>query len=139
MRRAARLTRFGYDALAYARLAAGHLDLVIENKLHRHDWAALVPVVRGAGGVIGDWQGGSDFEPGSVVAAASRELYDEAVAAASGNQPDLISIELKADGQQGAKHVVAAGAGMKGVKEQPRFAVGADRYRGVAGRRPVGM
>ena len=79
VRRAARLTRFGYDALAYARLAAGHLDLVIENKLHRHDWAALVPVVRGAGGVIGDWQGGDHFEPGSVVAAASQELYDAAV------------------------------------------------------------
>jgi myo-inositol-1(or 4)-monophosphatase len=79
VRGAARLTRFGYDALAYARLAAGHLDLVIENKLHRHDWAALVPVVRGAGGVIGDWQGGDDFEPGSVVAAASQQLYDAAV------------------------------------------------------------
>ena len=77
--RAVRLTRFGYDALAYARLAAGHLDLVIENKLHRHDWAALVPVVRGAGGVIGDWRGGSDFEPGSVVAAATQELYEAAV------------------------------------------------------------
>ncbi|NJC04269.1 myo-inositol-1(or 4)-monophosphatase [Sphingomonas kaistensis] len=80
VRRAARLTRFGYDALAYARLAAGHLDLVIENKLHRHDWAALVPVVRGAGGVIGDWQGGSDFEPGSVVAAATPALFEQAVA-----------------------------------------------------------
>ncbi len=79
VRRNVRLTRFGYDALAYARLAAGHLDLVIENNLKRHDWAALVPVVRGAGGVIGDWQGGTDFEPGSVVAAATRELYDSAV------------------------------------------------------------
>ena len=80
VRRAARLTRFGYDALAYARLAAGNLDLVIENKLQRHDWAALVPVVRGAGGVIGDWTGGRDFDPGSVVAAATPELYDAAVA-----------------------------------------------------------
>ena len=79
VRHAARLTRFGYDALAYARLAAGHLDLVIENKLHRHDWAALVPVVRGAGGVIGDWKGGDAFEAGSIVAAASQELYDAAV------------------------------------------------------------
>jgi fructose-1,6-bisphosphatase/inositol monophosphatase family enzyme len=42
----------------------GSLDLVIESGLKRHDWAALVPVVRGAGGVIGDWQGGSDFERG---------------------------------------------------------------------------
>lgn len=80
VRQAARLTRFGYDALAYARLAAGHLDLVIEGSLKRHDWAALVPVVRGAGGVIGDWQGGHDFDSGSIVAAATPELYEAAVA-----------------------------------------------------------
>lgn len=79
VRQAVRLTRFGYDALAYARLAAGHLDLVIENKLKRHDWAALVPVVRGAGGVIGDWHGGSDFDSGSIVAAATPALYEQAV------------------------------------------------------------
>jgi myo-inositol-1(or 4)-monophosphatase len=79
VRSGVRLARFGYDALAYARLAAGHLDLVIESGLKRHDWAALVPVVRGAGGVIGDWQGGNDLERGSIVAAASPELYQAAV------------------------------------------------------------
>ena len=79
VRRAARLTRFGYDALAYARLAAGHLDLVVESGLKRHDWAALVPVVRGAGGVIGDWRGGADFDGGAIVAAATPKLFDEAV------------------------------------------------------------
>ena len=79
VRRAAMLTRFGYDALAYARLAAGSLDLVVESGLKRHDWAALVPVVRGAGGVIGDWRGGEDFESGAIVAAATPALYDEVV------------------------------------------------------------
>jgi myo-inositol-1(or 4)-monophosphatase len=80
VRRGVRLTRFGYDALAYARLAAGSLDLVVESGLKRHDWAALVPVVRGAGGVIGDWQGGEEFEAGAIVAAASPALFDAAVA-----------------------------------------------------------
>lgn len=79
VRRSVRLTRYGYDALAYARLAAGHLDLVVESGLKRHDWAALVPVVRGAGGVIGDWRGGTDFEPGAVVAAATPALFEQAV------------------------------------------------------------
>lgn len=79
VRRAARLTRYGLDALAYARLAAGHLDLVVESGLKRHDWAALVPVVRGAGGTIGNWRGGSDLSEGAVVAAATRDLFDEAV------------------------------------------------------------
>lgn len=80
VRHSVRLTRFGYDALAYARLAAGHVDLVIENKLQRHDWAALVPVVRGAGGVVGNWQGGPDLDAGSIVAAATPALFDQAIA-----------------------------------------------------------
>lgn len=79
VRRSVRVTRYGLDALAYARLAAGHLDLVIESGLKRHDWAALVPVVRGAGGVVGDWHGGGDFEPGAIVAAATAELFEQAV------------------------------------------------------------
>lgn len=79
VRRSVRVTRYGLDALAYARLAAGHLDLVIESGLKRHDWAALVPVVRGAGGVVGDWQGGNDFEAGAIVAAATPKLFEEAV------------------------------------------------------------
>nr|WP_294167608.1 inositol monophosphatase family protein [uncultured Sphingomonas sp.] len=80
VRRAARLVRFGLDAMAYARVATGDLDLVVENGLKPHDYDALVAVVRGAGGHIGDWLGGTAFEGGRVVAAASRRLYDEAVA-----------------------------------------------------------
>jgi len=79
VRRAARLTRYGLDAYAYARLAAGWIDLVIESGLKPHDYNALIPVVRAAGGVIGDWEGGEDFSSGRVVAAASPALYDEAV------------------------------------------------------------
>ncbi len=79
VRRACRVTRFGLDAMAYARLATGDLDLVIESGLQPHDIDALVEVVRGAGGHFGDWCGGSDFEGGWVVAAASRVLYDQAV------------------------------------------------------------
>ena len=80
VRGAARVTRYGLDALAYARIATGDLDLVVESGLKSHDYDALVAIVRGAGGHIGDWHGGDDFAPGQVVAAASRALYDEAVA-----------------------------------------------------------
>lgn len=79
VRKACRLTRFGLDALAYARVATGDLDLVIENGLQPHDYDALIAVVRGAGGRIGDWAGGEDFSRGLIVAAASSELYDQAV------------------------------------------------------------
>lgn len=80
VRKSALVARFGLDALAYARVATGNLDLVIENKLAPHDLDALVAVVRGAGGHFGDWEGGSDFSRGRVIAASSRALYDEAVA-----------------------------------------------------------
>ena len=79
VRRACRLTRFGLDAMAYARVATGDIDLVIENGLKPHDYDALVAIVRGAGGHIGDWSGGDDFLPGRVVAAASRQLYEAAI------------------------------------------------------------
>ena len=74
------VTRYGLDALAYARVATGDLDLVIESGLKRYDLDALVAVVRGAGGTIGDWDGGEDWDGGRIVAAASQTLYDEAVA-----------------------------------------------------------
>jgi len=83
VRSAALFTRYGLDALAYARVATGDLDLVIESGLHRHDVDAVVPVVRGAGGYIGDWSGAQDWDGGRIIAAASRELYDEAIAALS--------------------------------------------------------
>jgi inositol-phosphate phosphatase/L-galactose 1-phosphate phosphatase/histidinol-phosphatase len=47
----------GGDCYNYAMLASGHLDLVCEANLKLHDWAALVPVVEGAGGLMCDWTG----------------------------------------------------------------------------------
>ena len=80
VRAAAKVARYGLDAMAYARVATGDLDLVIENKLQSHDIDALVAVVRGAGGHFGDWEGGTDFARGRVIAAATEALYTEAVA-----------------------------------------------------------
>lgn len=79
VRHAARVARYGLDAYAYARLAAGCVDLVVEAGLQPYDYHALIPVVRGAGGVVGDWRGGNDFAQGRVVAAASQRLYDQAL------------------------------------------------------------
>jgi histidinol phosphatase-like enzyme (inositol monophosphatase family) len=83
IRRAARVTRYGHDGYAYARLADGSLDLVIESGLKPHDYNALIPVIAGAGGHIGDWRGGADFSEGGVIAAATRKLYDEAATSLS--------------------------------------------------------
>jgi myo-inositol-1(or 4)-monophosphatase len=79
LREEARLTRYGLDAYAYARLADGTIDLVVESGLKPHDYNALIPVVRAAGGMVGDWNGGSDFSQGRIIAAATPQLFDEAL------------------------------------------------------------
>jgi inositol-phosphate phosphatase/L-galactose 1-phosphate phosphatase/histidinol-phosphatase len=61
---------FGGDCYNYGLVASGHVDIVIEAGLKLYDYAALVPVVEGAGGMMADWQGnpldaGSD---GTVIA-----------------------------------------------------------------------
>lgn len=47
----------GGDCYSYAGLAIGQLDLVVEAGLKLYDFAALVPVIEGAGGRMCDWQG----------------------------------------------------------------------------------
>jgi inositol-phosphate phosphatase/L-galactose 1-phosphate phosphatase/histidinol-phosphatase len=71
----------GCDCYAYGLLASGHCDLVIETGLEPADYLPLVPVVKGAGGQIIDWEGNSlDFDSdGRVVAAASEELAKAAI------------------------------------------------------------
>ncbi|MFV0645118.1 MAG: histidinol-phosphatase [Sphingomonadaceae bacterium] len=54
----------GGDCYNYAMLASGQLDIVCEAGLKLYDWAALVPVVEGAGGMMCDWNG-DPLGPGS--------------------------------------------------------------------------
>ena len=48
---------YGGDCYNYGLLAGGHLDIVCEAGLAIYDYAALVPIVEGAGGTMSDWQG----------------------------------------------------------------------------------
>jgi histidinol phosphatase-like enzyme (inositol monophosphatase family) len=72
-----KLFRWGGDCYAYGLLALGHVDLVVESSLKLYDYAALVPVITGAGGLITDWHGkeldmNSD---GSVLAAGDPAIH----------------------------------------------------------------
>jgi len=77
---ATRLQRFGLDCYGYALLAAGHADIVIEPFLNTYDIAALVPIIRQAGGAIACWDGSEPTGGGNVVAAATPELLDKTLA-----------------------------------------------------------
>ncbi len=81
LRHTARITRYGLDAYAYARLAAGTLDLVAEAGLQSWDTAALVPVVRGAGGLATDWRGQPAGLGGQIVCASSEPVLEQALLA----------------------------------------------------------
>jgi inositol-phosphate phosphatase / L-galactose 1-phosphate phosphatase / histidinol-phosphatase len=84
--RAVKLTRAGADCYAYAQLASGFIDLVVEAGLKPYDYCALAPVIAGAGGVITDWQGRAlDLaSDGRVVAAGDPGLAAAARAVLAG-------------------------------------------------------
>src|SRR5262249_31701086 len=75
--RKVKLFRWGGDCYAYGLLAAGHVDLVVENSLKLYDFAALVPVIAGAGGLITDWRGKplDMHSDGSVLAAGDPAVH----------------------------------------------------------------
>ncbi|MER2536505.1 MAG: histidinol-phosphatase [Rhizobiaceae bacterium] len=75
-----RLARYGTDCYAYAMLAAGQVDLVVEAGLQPYDIVALVPIIEAAGGVVTTWDGGAAERGGAVVAAATPELHRAAIA-----------------------------------------------------------
>jgi histidinol phosphatase-like enzyme (inositol monophosphatase family) len=81
LRATARISRYGLDAYAYARLAAGTIDLVAETDLKAWDVAALIPVVCGAGGLATDWRGNAPKLGGQIVCASSEGVMDQALLA----------------------------------------------------------
>jgi histidinol phosphatase-like enzyme (inositol monophosphatase family) len=84
VRQTARLARYGCDAYAYAMVALGTLDLVIEPGLKPWDVEAAIPVLAGAGGFVTDWRGDPiGPEAGQAVLAGDRACLEEALVALS--------------------------------------------------------
>ena len=83
LQKGGRFTVYGGDGYQYALVATAGLDLVIEEGLKLHDFAAVAPVVIAAGGVMTDWQGQALVKGsvGRVIAAANQELHQLALAA----------------------------------------------------------
>jgi myo-inositol-1(or 4)-monophosphatase len=75
----ARLTRYGGDAYFFCLLAAGQIDVAMDARMEVHDIAPLIPIIRGAGGVVSTWSGGDPSRGGNVVAASSPSLLEHAL------------------------------------------------------------
>ena len=72
----------GGDAYNYMLLTMGFVDVIIESGLKKHDFMALIPIIKGAGGVISDWQG-NDLtmdSVGQVLVSGNQKLHKEVLA-----------------------------------------------------------
>lgn len=78
------LTRYGMDCYAYALVAAGQADLVIEAGLNAYDIQAPIALVEAAGGIVTDWDGGPVHAGGRALAAANRDIHAQALALLQG-------------------------------------------------------
>lgn len=77
---------YGGDCYNYGLLASGHLDIVAESGLQLYDFAALVPIVEGAGGRMCDWNGDplTAASPGHVLAIGDPARTDDVLEALHG-------------------------------------------------------
>ncbi|WP_227270584.1 histidinol-phosphatase [Roseobacter weihaiensis] len=75
----AKLTRYGMDCYAYALLAAGQIDLVIEAGLQSYDIQAPIALIEAAGGIVTNWEGAPAHKGGRAVAAANPQIHAQAV------------------------------------------------------------
>lgn len=73
--------RYGGDCYGYGLLASGFVDLVVDADLDDHDFGALEPVVRNAGGAITDWAGRplAMGSTGEVIAAGDAHVLERVV------------------------------------------------------------
>lgn len=77
-----KMMAWGGDCYMYGLLASGYMDVCVEASLSPYDFAALVPVIHGAGGVMTDWAG-NDLtlqSDGRVIAAGSAEIHKQCLA-----------------------------------------------------------
>ena len=75
----AKLMKNGYDCYAYAMIAAGFMDVVVEAGLEPYDIQALIPIIEGAGGIVTNWQGGPADQGGQVVACGDKRLHEQVI------------------------------------------------------------
>ena len=80
LRDSVKLARYGGDCYAYALLAMGFVDVVLDTDLKPYDIVALIPIIEAAGGVVSDWRGGDAVDGGQVVATGSARLHAEVLA-----------------------------------------------------------
>ena len=84
LERQVKVSKYGGDCYIYAMLAMGYVDLATDSGLQPYDIQALMPIIRGAGGVITTVDGGNASMGGFVVASGCAELHAAALRCLAG-------------------------------------------------------
>jgi histidinol phosphatase-like enzyme (inositol monophosphatase family) len=74
-----RMVRYGLDCYAYALVALGQVDLVIEAGLNAYDVQGPQAVIEAAGGIVTDWKGGPAHRGGRILAAGDARVHAAAL------------------------------------------------------------
>lgn len=72
---------YGGDCYSYASIASGNIDIVIDPGLQVYDYAALIPIIENAGGIITDWQGNDPKLSSDVklIACGDKKLHEKII------------------------------------------------------------
>lgn len=81
LKKAVKRVSWGGDCYAYGLLSLGMLDIIAECDMKIWDWAALVPIIEGAGGLITDWKGQAltMHSNGTVIAVGDKKLHSSCI------------------------------------------------------------
>ena len=79
IRKAVQYTNYGGDCYSYGLLANGLVDVVVETGLKTHDFCALTPIIKGAGGIVTDWEGKeiTIHSDGRLIVAGDERVHTE--------------------------------------------------------------
>ena len=77
LRKASWRSVYGAECMAYGLLANGWVDIVCEGTMQLYDYAPMVPIIEGAGGIISDWSANPlDIRGnGTVLAAGDKAIH----------------------------------------------------------------
>ncbi|MBI1939429.1 MAG: hypothetical protein HYS25_15070 [Ignavibacteriales bacterium] len=67
------------DCYGYTLVASGFADIMIDPIMNKRDLAALIPIIKGAGGTITDYSGGNPIKGDSIVATGGT-IHNEVIA-----------------------------------------------------------
>ena len=77
--RLSKLDRYGLDCYAYAMLAEGYIDAVIEVGLQEYDIRAPEAVVLSSGGIISNFDGSYPLTGGDVIASGDPRVHNQII------------------------------------------------------------